>query len=373
MSLMVPATAFAECEEAERLRLADEAKKLAQRNAWSGVERAYTSLLETKCVLTFDDHFLGAQSARYLGKTFEMYTRLGDARALDQRSEIIENMEAIDMNYGRVDLRGDARFRPELTREAMPFAPDQRKSIEWAQEVIANTGSFNGMLPKGEYGVGGTAFAVEAGEEFQVIEVGKIKGRDEDQPLINYAHIVASVGPHFLLTGEPGDPTLDSNEQHQFAPATVFTSGFAVQLGTELGLTYRSPEAGIAFTLGYSGGFGNDTVHTFKGWAAGVLRPGEWRLALGPTYTVLTGQGTGVAGWFDRGQDGSRDPADAIRYQGFAYGPGAEWSAGYGVLDLDKLRGVVELGSAWQYDGSRSYFGFGLRVGIVPTVPRFEG
>ena len=372
-SALVPPAAYAACDEAERLRLSDEAKKLAQRNAWSGVERAYTNLLATECELSLDDHLNGAQSARSLGKIFEVYQRLGRARDLDQRSDLIEEMESINQIYGRVEIIGDPRFRPTLTREAMPFAPDQRRAIEYAIEVVANTGSFKGMLPRGEYDVSGKVFTVEPGaDDFQSIEVGKIKGRDADQPLVRYANVVATLGPSFILTPAPNEPTLDSNNEHQFAPDTVFGGGGQVQIGAELGLSYREPPLGLAVTVGYGGAYGANTLHQVSGWVAGVIRPDEWRFAVGPMYSVVLGNGTGVAEWFDRRQDDSRS-TESITYTGFAYGGGLQASAGYGVLDLDKLRGIIELGTAWSTDGARSYLGFGVRVGIVPTVPRFKG
>ena len=65
--------------------------------------------------------------------------------------------------------------------------------------------------------------------------------------------------------------------------------------------------------------------------------------------------------------------AENFQYGGAAWGPGVQTSIGYGLLDFNSLRGVVELDGSWHHDGARSYFGAGLRVGIVPTVPRFKG
>jgi hypothetical protein len=53
--------------EAEHTRLAEEMRKLAQRNAWRGVEGSYARMLVIEkdgVVLTYDDHLLGAQAAR---------------------------------------------------------------------------------------------------------------------------------------------------------------------------------------------------------------------------------------------------------------------------------------------------------------------
>jgi hypothetical protein len=153
----------------------------------------------------------------------------------------------------------------------------------------------------------------------------------------------------------------------------VFLSGFTLQVGGEAGLTYDEPALGIAATLGYTGGFGTDTFNVVTGWVAGVIRPGDLRVAMGPQFQVVLGSGTGVASWFDRDHDPNTDPNEQLLYSGLAWGPGVQGSVGYGLLDFDALQGVVDLGGSWQSDGARSYFTFGLRVGVVPTVPRFEG
>jgi len=386
---LVPATTYAaDCDMAEKLRLSEEAKKLAQRNAWAGVERSFSGLIGTKCELKFTEYELGAQSARYLGKTFEMYERLTAAKDLDPQAEILDLLAGLDTNYGRVEIKGDARRRPVLTRPSMPFPPDQRKSIEYAISVVDGTGSFQGMLPLGDYIVGDIEFSVALGEEWQVIEVGKQKGGGgggsdtgggggggtKSEGLINYSGLVATVGPGFLITPEPGSPVKTSDgSRHQFSPHSISASGVTLHLGGELGLTYKAPEAGLAVVGGYQGGFGNDTLHAFSGWFAGVLRPGQLRIAVGPKYQIVTGKGEGVAKWFDVGHDTSTDPNNSIRHQGISWGGGAEAAIGYGIIDLDKMRGGIELGGGWMTDGSRSFMGFGLRVGIFPEVPRFEG
>jgi hypothetical protein len=397
-ALFAPGIARA-CDEAERLRLTEEQKKLAQRNAWAGVERAYEALQDTKCTLEYANFFLGAESARKLGKVYEQYERLQQALAVapevdrdtgeDPRPKIQDSLDAIDGAYAKVEIRGDPRRRPVLSRPEMPFAPDQRSAIEWAQTVVAETGSFKGMLPFGKYVVGEQDFEIAASENWVVVDVGKVKhpgvatvanpdnpnqaqvGGTTTESAIRYASLVAVAGPAFLDTPET-NVQVQLNGGDAFAPSDVFLSGFAVELGGELGLTYSEPALGVAMTVGYQGGFGTATFHVVDGWFAGVLRPGDLRLALGPMYQVSLGKGTGVASWFDRGQDPNVDPVGDIPYAGLGWGPGAKGSVGYGLLDLDKLQGVVEVGGAWQSDGARNYYTFGLRVGLVPTVPRFD-
>jgi hypothetical protein len=372
------------CDEAEKLRLTEEQKKLASRNAWTGVERAYNSLLKTKCDLEFDQYLLGAEAARYLGKTWEQYERLTAAKEFDPQPEIVESLQAIDAAYGRLDITGDPRRRPQLVRPEMPFAPDQRKSIEWAQTVVSETGSFYGMLPQGAYTVGDLEFTVEPGSDWQEITVGKVKKADvastdggttgtTTESFIRYVNVVGTVGPGFLMLPDTDNLGTLGDGNPQFSPSSVFLSGLGFQVGGEIGLTYDEPALGIAATLGWQGGFGTDTLHYVSLWAAGVARPGDLRIALGPQYGIIGGTGTGVDDTFDIGHDLQADPNDQLGWGGLTWGGGVQGSVGYGLLDFDTLQGVVELGGSWQTDFLRSYFGIGLRVGIVPTVPRFKG
>lgn len=404
-SALAPRLAVA-CDQAEKLRLTDEQKKLAARNAWTGVERQYELLQITKCELSYDNLYLGAESARFLGKVYDEYERLKaalsvapakDAEGNDPSPGIIDSLEAIDRSYARVEIHGDARRRPVLSRPELPFAPDQRKAVEWAQTVVAETGSFKGMLPFGAYVVGSDAFTVEASPDFLVIEVGKGKsvakapaptgdsdggsattttdtvGGTDTQSTFRYAGLVLVAGPGLITTPASSKPVLLDDGGHAFAPASETLSGLGAELGVELGLTYAEPAIGLALGLGYHGGYGTSTFHALSAWGALTIRPGHLRLAAGPMYQVDVGRGTGVADWFDRGQDASVDPVDTIPYEGIGYGGGAKAAIGYGLLDLEPLEGIVEIGGAWQSDGSRNYFTVALRVGLVPKVPRFEG
>jgi hypothetical protein len=378
----VPAHA---CDTAEKARLSQEITRLASKNAWSGVERSYSLLLDTKCELGFEQYWLGAESARYLGKTYEQWDRLNQAKTLDAQQQVLDSLAAIEANYGRVDIHGDARRPPTLTRADMPFAPDQRKSIEWGAQVALATGSFKGMLPFGDYDVGGVKFTVAAGPDFQLVTVGKQRGSpavasstgsspapSESKGAINYAGPIVTIGPGFALTPAPSAAVSGANGV-EVQPGSFSGAGVSAQLGGEIGLTYTQPEAGIALSAGYAGTYGGaNTLHQVSGWLAGVLRPGQVRIALGPTYSFLYGKGQGVYTPFATG-DAANLPVEQVDYSGYSWGAGVQGSVGYGVLDLDKLRGVVDLGGAWHSDGARSYVGIGLQFGIVPAVPRFKG
>ena len=111
----LPGTAYADCDKSEQFRVAEEMNKLATRNAWSGVERNFEKLEKLAgCELSFDQYYLGSQSARFMGKTWEVYQRLGEAKTLNPQDEIVGSLEAIDGAYGRVRLTGNPRRPPEL-------------------------------------------------------------------------------------------------------------------------------------------------------------------------------------------------------------------------------------------------------------------
>lgn len=402
-------TAFASCEKSEQYRVAEEMNKLATRNAWSGVERNFEKLENLAgCEVSFDQYYTGSQSARFLGKTWEVYQRLEHAKALKPQEEVLGSLAAIDSAYGRVRLSGNPRRPPELSRAAMPFAPDQKKSIEWAQLVMTETGKFEGMLPAGEYILGGVAFTVEAGQDwvdFSPSKVAKEKPPKGEKPapdekpakaeqvakgekppkgeklpkpekgpkgpgLIIYHGPVAVVGPNFLSTPEPSEAIYDGSGGTQYAPSSLgMGTGFGLNAGYEFGFT---KEFGLAPVLGYSGVYGSHTYHSYSGWLAFAIRPGDLRVAVGPSFSVISGKGTGVATWWELEEKVVWANED-ILYKGSSSAAGGRLTVGYGLVDLEPFQGVVELGGSFRTDGARNYFDFGLSVGIVPWIKRFKG
>lgn len=368
--VVVQAPAYAQDAQtlAEKHRLVEEMKKLATRNAWGGVERSYLSLVDLRLPIEFDVHFLGAEAARSLGKTYPMYRRLERAAELDPQPEVLQTIKAMEKAYGRLRIVGNPRWKAELVRPSMPFAPDERKSIEFARSILLESGNFEGMVPVGDYQVGGKTFTVEAGTKWQevVLERSDIAGREG---VVIYAGPILSGGYSFL-TSPASDQVSDGDGVHMASPAAVSGSGVSADGGGEIGFTR---EFGVALTVGYRGLYGTDTFHSVTGWLATAIRPGDLRIALGPSYGLLSGSGTGVADWFDIKQDPAVYPVEDLAYAGRAWMGGFAGSVGYGILDVgDTMQGAIELGGAWHTDGARSYMGFGLRVGIVPKVPRFE-
>lgn len=94
----------------------------------------------------------------------------GSMAADPQLKTVDDELTAIDKTYGAVSIaprskrsgkgKEDEPFGPELVPAAMPFAGDQRASIEHARVQILESGSFSGLLPAGAYTLGNQTFTV---------------------------------------------------------------------------------------------------------------------------------------------------------------------------------------------------------------------
>lgn len=154
---------------AEAMRLSEEMRNLARRQAWKGVDRSYRSLEELGGALGFDEYMVGALAARQLGYTSQAYERLTHAARLAPSKEVVDWLFDIDSHYARVRLIGDGTGPATLTISEVPFDPMQARAIEAATEEAATLGDFIGMLPEGSYSFGGHAFVVKPGHAVDVV------------------------------------------------------------------------------------------------------------------------------------------------------------------------------------------------------------
>lgn len=172
--LLALTSAWAQSSGHERLaeyeRLSQEMTRLASRNAWEGVERSYQDLLETTIPPTAEEHHLGAQAAAKLGDVSSARARLVLALEVLDSQEFRDWIHVIDNNYGPVSLKGDPG-RVELTVEQMPFDPAKTAAIQFAEAQIAETGTFEGLLPGGTYTFGQMELKVRPGVHTQRIDI----------------------------------------------------------------------------------------------------------------------------------------------------------------------------------------------------------
>jgi hypothetical protein len=166
--------AWAQSSGQERLaeyeRLSQEMTLRASRNAWEGVERAYQAMLETGIPPTAEEFHLGAQAAAKLGDVASTRARLILALEVFDSQEFRDWIHAIDTSYGPVSLKGDPG-RVELLVDQLPFDPAKASAIQFAQDQIAETGSYEGLLPGGTYQFGQLSLKVRPGVHTQRIDI----------------------------------------------------------------------------------------------------------------------------------------------------------------------------------------------------------
>lgn len=173
---------------AEVERLYGEMMKLATKNAWSGVDRLYRQIeeMDPDAFSAARDpanmHFLGSEAARMLGDTARQRDLLlrahaalsgADAETGAKQAQFESSLGAIEAVYGTVTItprsgrnakrQAKNATRPILVRPEMPFATDQRSSVEHVIQALDENGEFSGMLVAGEYVLDGVSITVVAG------------------------------------------------------------------------------------------------------------------------------------------------------------------------------------------------------------------
>ena len=336
-------------------------RKLSARNAWTGVERNFQLLLKLQDegeVLTAEDWMLGAQAARNLGNMTNCRERLAASVRIVPEREAVALLEEIDRSYGLVDLSADKGVDAVLAPAAMPFIPDQRKAIEFAQAQVGETGTFEGILPVGTYTYGAEEFLLSAGTAAVEIELKALSGRGSSEPF-SFLY----VGPRLDLGGAftmAGEPTVDAGTS---SPPGFNGMGARVAAGLEMGI---SPLLGFYAEVGYHGltssvdRSDSEQIESLgSAYSGHTIRSGF--LSLGPTLRFsdlwLNLGGTvsmGVA------QVTNTDESDRENIMWVTSGPmatvGGQASLSYAILEVgsDLAAAVSVLGGA-QHDSQRLY------------------
>ncbi len=376
--------------KAEHVRLSEDMRRLAKRGHWRGVDRSYRGMEELTrkdVVLTYDDHYLGAQAARELGNVTLVYRRLVKAKAVNATADVTNWIDDILRQYGEVDLIIPDRYKGEtnLVVAVMPLQPDRRSTIGMAQQRIQEGRSYSGLLPGGEYTFGPHTFNVTPGGDTIVLEVSKKgtgrvskrKAGDKAPFRFTYMGPRADVGLGWTMATDPGLGD---------APGGFSGLGARASVGFEAGL---SGPFSVLLDLGYQGLTGapsdgggdlsdldrfnlrEDEMHVFFGWLAGQVDVGPLDVAAGPMLGVGSASVTGV------GQDCIDNPAGAgcsgastetLRYSrmdGSVMAFGGAVGLAYDVVKFGKFSGAISLNGGALSDADRWYpFGtVGLTVG----------
>jgi len=164
--LLAMALAATPAEVAEGERLSDEVQNLAKKGAWTGVERAYTSLIALPVEAPAKVHVLAAEAALQGGDVGACLERWERAYRVDARPEYVASYEQVRDAHAEVYLEGRGA---SLVVAQAAWVPTAQAAVGFAAARIAEEGSFHGWLPAGRYLFGGSFLEVEAGERYRVV------------------------------------------------------------------------------------------------------------------------------------------------------------------------------------------------------------
>ncbi|MEC7947078.1 MAG: hypothetical protein VX265_05885, partial [Myxococcota bacterium] len=249
----VPAHAASAAAEAEHTRLAEEMRRLAGRNAWRGVDVSYKGMLELEkkgVQLAYDDHWMGAQAARDLGRITDVYARLLRARGVEKKEECQNWINDIESSYGKVRVAIDDRWDGEalLAPKVVPFAPDQRAAIGAAQGILKNTGLYDGLLPYGEYTLASRTFTVtaEGVAELTLAPEGVAKTRAPRTSTGRRDGVRLDLGGGVMQAGTPADAAKLGVQADGFGGASWRAGvGWEVQIADKVGVIAQAGYQGL--------------------------------------------------------------------------------------------------------------------------------
>jgi hypothetical protein len=349
--------------------------RLASRNAWQGVEQNFEELLTLQDrgeVLTVQDWMLGVHAARGIGDMTSCRDRLVKVLSIQDNDESRVWLSQIDDTYARVALTADRVLSPSLSPAVMPFIPDQRKAIEWAQAQVTESRNFDGLLPAGTYTYGEESFEVVGGGEALDLHLdAPVIERSSDKLFgLSYAGPRVNLGAVLTQGGEPSE---------EGAPPAFGGAGVRASLGLEVGL---NPRLGLFAEVGYHGlksvadRSDSEALEAVGQFSGSLLRTGFF--ALGPTYRMgrlrLSGGPVFAVGTAQAAADEpSEDGPSVWVTQGTMAALGGEMGVGFAVLPIGTaLETVVSLNGGAQTDSQRWYpwAQLALCVGPRPEASR---
>ena len=154
--------------EAEVLRLTEEMRKMAVRNAWKGVMRTFRKLEGVKgAELSADNYLLGAQAYATVGDTQNQKECLTKVLALDSSCiEAQQELDSLATGYANLHITSKKKQPAKAELVTAPFHPGQRKSLEYMVAQVNETGNFHGMVPSGPlavFKINGEEMSLETG------------------------------------------------------------------------------------------------------------------------------------------------------------------------------------------------------------------
>ncbi len=161
---------------AETHRLMGESEKLAQKGAWSGVERTYLQLvaLERKgATLTHDLHVLGAHAAQNRGDPLTTWERLKRALELEMDMETLTWKADLEATYSRFEVEIAPGYEGSLEVKSLEplFDPVHQQVLKTFEAQLAEQRYADVLLPLGRYQLGDDLVLESYGGETQRVSV----------------------------------------------------------------------------------------------------------------------------------------------------------------------------------------------------------
>jgi len=205
---------------AERVQIRRKLQRLSKRNAWSGVDEAYSRMLALGSAgMTYTDHIQGALASRELGDLQSLIQRLELAVQKKPTADEKDWLNAIRSQCGPVKIRNQRRYKYKLIIEEAPFEMEYNKAIRIAEKALQEEGRFNGYLPNGKYAFGSQVFEVQQGVSTNIVISGG--GSDGAHP-----YVPIGLGGIHMTSGNGENPPMAFG-----APALSAGIGYQISFG----------------------------------------------------------------------------------------------------------------------------------------------
>lgn len=190
--LASPAAFAEDAVDGEVIRLQEQMDSLAQKNAWTGVERGFQDIVDLGLTPDRAHMLLAAEASRQAGDVLSTLQRLLEAQSMASSDDVQDRIDDIAATFGRVQLQGQA----PLTISQMPFRPDAAAAVRYANGRARTDGTFDGFLPAGSFRFGDISFRVTAGQEVMLVSF-----EDPEQEAIEDITMAGVAFPRKVVVG----------------------------------------------------------------------------------------------------------------------------------------------------------------------------
>lgn len=154
---------------AEQERLLRELDRLARKGQWKGVERTWGKLVARGEALPASAYTTAGDAARQRGDATEAQRRYLKAERLAPESTNAA-LDQYRSDYGVLEVRRVEASCIRLEPGERPFDPTKAAAIDFAGGVLRETGAFRGLVPTGDYTVGGSPVTITPGMKPHVVQ-----------------------------------------------------------------------------------------------------------------------------------------------------------------------------------------------------------